>query len=864
MVKWLRLLFLLFFTSVMLYAQYPNDPFQFPQENFGKYNTNGIAWGDYDNDGYVDVYLTNGLQAGNTLYHWENLLYRNLGNGSFDSVSTAGPIVTDKYLSGGCSWGDYNNDGFLDMLVAEPHTRTVNIFYNYSKNSLYENNGDGTFISASAPPLTTEDDVTSRIAAAWADYDNNGWIDALVSQSTFQAAADNFALYANSSGSFSSVSNNLTAGTSNRASFNWADFDADGDMDVATLSGATSQEVDLWINTGSDFTKTVLIDNGPDGVDARTGSWGDYDNDGDLDYFVGVRVDDNSNPLPNRLYRNDNGVLTEVTSGVGDLLSDVESTTITAWGDYDNDGDLDLFVGNDGGYPDGHRSYLYENNGNGVFTAVQTILADSSSFARSGAWCDFDNDGDLDFLLGREGPNRFFINNGNSNHFMSVRCVGDGITSNKAAIGALVYLNATINGNTYTQVRDVSSQTGSGSQNDLRAHFGLGDATYIHSLQVKWPAGTTTSYTDLPADKFMVYQQGDLNVTATVIANQNFMYLFGNTGAAVEFTSNTDTDGGDLTVVRYNTEAPNSQFTGASAIAPDGNPTTPNVVAPDRYWAITESGLTGNFTVTVYFDISGMPGISNPQRLVIVKRATSSDPWEPLNTYRIGNTLYASGVTAFSEFSIASNSSDNSLPVELTSFAALALDGAVKLTWTTQSEINNQGFVLERAVDAEGPFQEIASYLTDSRLLGQGNSNRPVDYEYLDEAVVNGITYFYRLIDVDINGKRTVQGIVNATPQAIVSEYRLYPAYPNPFNPETNIKFEVPAIENGNQMIEIVVYDNLGKAVRTLYQGTAQPGVHTLIWDGKNDQGIIQSSGFYFVRMQAGSFNQTQKLLFMK
>ena len=629
--------------------------FQSAQETFGKYVTWGTVWGDYNNDGFVDLYLSNGQQD----YEWEGLLYKNNGDGSFTSITTAGDIVTEKYTSGGSSWGDYNNDGYLDMYVANV-VKKSGFSYNYLPNSLHSNNADGTFTKETTSSVgdIVETQSSSSGAVEWLDYNNDSYLDAATSNATLFGAANNF-LYQNSgppSYTFSEVSNTFTTnGTSMRAGISAIDYDEDGDIDIVVVSGNEFNNTRLYVNTGApsyDFSVTTLLSSSKP---TQGASWGDIDNDGDFDLYLANGGTDGtpSSPTTNNLFRNDAGTLTEITSGVGPLITDSDFSYAPAFGDYDNDGDLDLFVGNDGKYDDGYRCRLYDNDGTGVFTSnTSTTLTINNDFGRSAAWADIDNDGDLDLMMGREGPNRLFVNNGNSNKWSEIKAVGDGTTSNSKAIGAIVKLNATINSNTYTQIRDVSSQSSRGSHNDLRTHFGLGNATKINTLSVNWPgAGTTSSMTDLPTSKIIVFTQGNLSATSDVIKEQNFMYLFGNSKSAVEFTSNTDTDGGTLTVTKTESD-PGGTFDGSSATSAGGSTVTPDAAINDRYWTITESGLTGNFTTTVYLDASNLPSGVGIDDLTILKRANSSSDWTALNTNKIGNTVYASGITSFSEFAL--------------------------------------------------------------------------------------------------------------------------------------------------------------------------------------------------------------------
>lgn len=492
-----------------LFAQYAGDPFQAPVQ-LGSYITHCAAWGDYNNDGYDDLYFSNGEQG----FLWVNHLYRNNGDGTFTKDSLAGTIVSDQFTSGGGAWGDFDNDGDLDLVVGEPFTHG-SFPTNYSKVSLYVNNGNGTFSTGANPDLTNEESSRSKVVAFWGDWNNDGYLDAFVSNATFFGTGSNHSLFtSNQNGTFTEESNNLANGTSARAGGSWADFDGDGDLDLVTISGAVGQKTVLWVNTGNDFVDYVLVNSGEtEGRTSETASWGDYDNDGDLDLFIGNAGDTPDVPEANLLFRNDgldsNGdpVMTLMDASAGDIATDVDLSLCSAWADFDNDGDLDLFVGNDGGYAAGYRSRLYVNNGDGTFTKkTNTIVADSSSFARSAAWSDFDLDGDMDLVVGRDGPNRLFVNNGNSNSFVEIKLKG--VNANKSAIGTIVRVKATINGEPVWQMRDVNSQTGHGSHNSYRLHFGLGDAFEIDSLVIEWAGSNRVDvYEGVSANDFYEFTE---------------------------------------------------------------------------------------------------------------------------------------------------------------------------------------------------------------------------------------------------------------------------------------------------------------------------------------------------------------------
>ena len=484
MIKLKFLLLALFTCALFFHFTFAQD-YTLSDQWLGSYITVGIAWGDYDNDGHEDIYMSNGDPSP---LAWEGFLFRNNGDGTFTQITDAGPLVTEVFASGGCSWGDYDNDGYLDLVVAEGQTVSGS-----AKASVYRNDGDGTFSSANAGDLTATVGY-SRIDPAWADANNDGLLDILLSNANFFGAGQAHSYFTNDGdGTFSSVSNTMTEGTSARGGVAWIDVDGDGDMDAVTCSGAPGQQTVLWINTGSDFKKQVLIGTGQGiGKYSQAASWGDYDNDGDFDLYI-TNYGEDPNPEANILFRNDGAigdsiVMTRLdeTSGVGPLITDLDYSIASVWLDVDNDGDLDLFVGNDGGYAAGYRSRLYINN-NGVFTSETSgNLIENADFIRSAAAADIDDDGDLEIVVGRDGENRLFINNlDNGNNWAQFRL--EGVEANKSAIGAIVKVRATIGGQSVWQMRDVSSHTGAGSQNSMRLHFGLGDATVIDELVIHWP-----------------------------------------------------------------------------------------------------------------------------------------------------------------------------------------------------------------------------------------------------------------------------------------------------------------------------------------------------------------------------------------
>jgi len=814
--------------------------------------TNGLAWGDLDGDGFDDLFMSNGVDAATMQL---NNVCRNNGDGSFNLSFATGAIVTEQYTSGGASWADLDNDGDLDIIVGNPVISSGGGNYS-SNNTVHLNDGSGNFTQTSFGALTNTISgsllaLNARAFPIWADVDDDGDVDATISNSKLQGGASPNQIYLSTSGtSFSATSNNFTANTTGRGFFAWVDYDNDGDTDVATGSGVPGVQSNLWSWDATNYTNLQTLTSGLYGL---TGSWGDYDSDGDLDLYIGIGGDNAASPMANKLFRNNgSGTLTEITSGVGSIITDLTFSYTSNWVDYDNDGDVDLFTGND----DADKSALYRND-NGVFTSVFASEFYNADYVHSGAWADYDNDGDMDLAVGRDGPNVLVINNNEttnpSNHWLEVITRGNGAGTNKSGIGALVRVNATINSSTYTQIRTISAGDTRGGHGTFRAHYGLGNATTTNTLSVTWPnsSNSVNTFSSVPADK-LVY-------VAQIEADDEEEYAFPLAEMLMSFNNLTTTSGA-IAAYKLNSAPTGNSFSG-SALAPNGVLSTPDQVSPDKYWVIKNDGLSG-YQIQITLDYAGISGVSNPDRLLLARRSGPGNPWIPANTNRSG-TLLSAAFNSFGEFAVVSATIDNSLPVELTGMTVFPGSESVTLKWETQSEIENLGFIVERSADDLTSFTEIASYKTSPELKGQGNSSSATKYQYTDTQVQPEMTYWYRLIDVDINGTRTTHAAVEARTSPVASLFVLHNAYPNPFNPTTNIRFTVPASAGGKELT-VMIYNSLGQLVKTLYSGQAPAGEMSLIWDATNDSGFKQSSGIYFLQVRNERFSKTQKLVLMQ
>jgi hypothetical protein len=215
---------------------------------------------------------------------------------------------------------------------------------------------------------------------------------------------------------------------------------------------------------------------------------------------------------------------------------------------------------------------------------------------------------------------------------------------------------------------------------------------------------------------------------------------------------------------------------------------------------------------------------------------------------------------------------DIPLPVELISFKAIAGDGKVQLQWETSSESENQGFIILRSDGKSTDFKEIASYESEYDLRGAGSTSEKSSYQYIDKHLFNGIRYYYKLIDVSMNGVQTEQGTVSAIPHpesmnVMVSypkSFSLNQNYPNPFNPSTKIGFSIPKTDQDILDVNVSVYNQLGQKVKTLYNGPISPGKYELEWNGLDENNQSIPSGIYLYHLKSSHFTSSKKMIYMK
>jgi hypothetical protein len=494
----------------------------------------GCAFVDYDNDGWIDIFLLSGSRLDGSAKDASNRLFKNNRNGTFSDVTAQAGLLRTGWASAVCV-GDYNNDGFDDLFITY-----------YGQNILYRNNGDGTFTDVTRQVGLIHPDSRWGSGCAFLDYNRDGWLDLFIANyfdfdlqhapefgssmyCSWQGVPVHcgprgfptlpLALYRNNGdGTFTDVSESsgITKGHRGYAmTVAAADFDNDGWPDIFVACDSTPS---LLFHNNHDGTFTeVGLESGvavnEDGVEqAGMGvAIGDYLPNGNLDILKTHFTDDTS-----ILYKNlGGGRFEDVTyqSGLG-----VE-TRFISWGagmvDLDNDGLPDLFIATGGIYPEVAAKIprypmktprvVFRNLGDGKF---EELLAEAGPAiaephaSRGCAFGDFDNDGDIDILIVNlnEPPSLLRNDNNGRNYWLKVKLIGT--HSNRSAIGARV--TARYGGRVQTQ--EVLSQSSFYSANDLRLHFGLGVETTA-DLEIRWPDGARQTLAKVKANQILTVRE---------------------------------------------------------------------------------------------------------------------------------------------------------------------------------------------------------------------------------------------------------------------------------------------------------------------------------------------------------------------
>jgi hypothetical protein len=519
-------------------------------------NGPGIAFYDYDNDGWLDIFLLNGTKQEGFPAGQEptNHLYHNNRDGTFTDVTEKAGLHHRGWGYGVCL-GDYNNDGCDDLFLTY-----------FGQNVLYRNNGDGTFTDVTEQAGLQQASTRFGTGCTFVDYDRDGNLDLFVARymaldlsKTPAAGASRYCTYRgvpvacgpqglikeycslyhnNGDGTFTEVTEKagirLPGGRYGLGAVAF-DYNNDGWPDIFVACDSTPN---LLFRNNHDGTFTdVAMEagvavNGDGQEQANMGvAVGDYDGDGWLDLFLPHFSDDT--PL---LLRNMKGeFFDDLTNAAGLAVN----TQFVGWGvgfaDLDNDGWLDLFHVTGTVYPEVEKVYpdypfktrriVYRNLGDRTFEEVSELCGPAVCASHSSRGCafgDFNNDGNVDILITNmsEPPSLLKNENRSSNHWLVVKALGT--RSNRSAIGARVAVTA----GGGRQIREVLSGSSYLSQSDLRQHFGLGAAKKVDRLEVRWPSGLVDRVDSVEANQFVTIREGQGIVKIEPSASRSVATLF--------------------------------------------------------------------------------------------------------------------------------------------------------------------------------------------------------------------------------------------------------------------------------------------------------------------------------------------------
>jgi hypothetical protein len=728
----------------------------------------GCAWGDYDGDGYDDLFLANDNFEANSLYH-------NNGDGTFTAVGS-GPVVTDAASSFGGSWADYDNDGDLDLYV-------VNLWN--QRNALYRNEGNGSFTKITEGEIVTDENNSQ--GCVWLDVNNDGFVDLFVANFDNQ---DNCLYMNNGDGTFTKLTEGIIINDGgDSVSASASDIDGDGDMELAVLNKNGKNNF-LYINHGGVFEKVYSGEFISDGGNTWSGSWADYDNDGDSDLFV------TNNDEENCLYTNDGQGLLYRNRATA-LTVGIEKSRGSCWGDYNRDGYPDLFVTSRR-----ERQYLHINTQTGYFWpySSEPLSVTQDYNSRGCTFHDVDHDGDLDIYICNDGqPNLLYLNQLNNGfHWIDIRCVGT--RSNRSGIGARIKVKA----GDLKQVREIVSQTGLGSQNGLSAYFGLGELMVIDSVQVRWPSGFVWDTTAVQADQYMVVYEPALNhspvaVNDTVSIPQDSLIEIN------VLANDTDADHDSLFIAGFDQAGlrgmivhspgkaevlfiPEQGFSGWTFFR--------YLVDDDHPESIPDTGLVAIHVLPV-----NHPPIAVNDSLVIQQDSVVTIHVLGNDTDRDGDGLSITGTGDVHEYGQLFIQSGD----------------------TTLVFIPKGGFTGEVTFDY---------VISDS----EGASDTAAVYIRVEPSA--GLEY----------------------PDFLPASFSLHQNHPNPFNPITRIRYDLPEACT----VRIVVYDVAGRQVAEPVNAMQSAGRYRAVWEGRDASGQPVPSGLYFCRIEAGEFVAVRKMMLVR
>ena len=861
-------------------------------------NCHGSGFFDYNSDGYDDIFIVHNVSV-SPQGPKPHVLLKNLGDGTF--VDVAGEAGVEGYNTSaqGLAAGDYNNDGYTDIAIGMGHWYTA----------LYKNNGDGTFSDVSSSAKVT---VPNRgRTLAFVDYDNDGYLDLFVFGDN-DGSPDIYSLsvYKNKGdGTFAITSKQAGLGYERSSDdiygFAFADVDNDGDMDFFVPNYTNSSK--FFLNNGNG-TFTESTTSGLPRTNKLMGAiFLDYNNDGWFDLFVRRAW------KTFLLFRNNHdGTFTDVTNsaGVGVILDDkIPFGGGLSTGDFDNDGFIDILAI----HRSGRNFKLFHNNGDGTFTEIASSanLTENSDWNWSAPIADYDHDGYLDIYLARNGDTKsdgttdyyatLFRNAGGTNNWLHVKL--EGVQSNRSAIGArlVAYVNGKL------QMRQILG--GGGYKTDsFPAEFGLAHATEVDSLIIYWPSGIIQKVFKIMANqRITVVEQGgsfyygpfslsgqiryynnnvrvpkvQLNMSGDEVRNSTvndsgayaFSDIKGEEAITVTPVKSGGEDIGSGTLSAYDAALTARYAVGLQELTEDQKKAadvdesgTVYIVdaASIARAAVGLSGIAGShvgewrfvpasreyprmsdnyenadFTAIVLGDVSGnwsMPtGMSKAYSASVLP--VDSMIVDPMDTVYIPLVL---------EKGIDLLSSDVWLRYDAN---VLKFLGATTTSFSHKFNLiyndSKAGF-LKIALYGTNPLQGTDIFLIIKfQVISNVDQKTTISW---DRYQLNDCLYEKPDVRVDI--------VTSCEKGPTPLDFHLEDNFPNPFNSGTTISYQLAAPSR----VSLVIYDIMGRRIRTLINNIQSQGKYQVKWDGKADNGKDVPSGIYVCRLTAGGRSWVLKM----
>ncbi len=744
--------------------------------------------------GYWRLDETSGSSAPDkTINNNDGTLY-NMSESDWIELFTSITFETQFCYRSSIDWGDYNNDDYIDFITTGVDGENDPITL------LYKNNGDGSFSKQSISPIYEVKDGN----AEWGDYNNDGYLDILLTGRDIYSLLTR--IYKNDQNGGFILEDNIS------------------------YSGK--------------------------GIKEGSAIWGDYNNDGYLDYLLYGNRSKDENLWKIRLFKNNgNGTFDEIEN----LPFAVLKSGCAAWGDYNNDGYIDLYIS---GYINGTYSYIYRNNGNGTFTHTISLVGVYNSTAK---WGDINNDGYLDLVLtGHDDNNieRAILYKNNGDNSFSIISEFEGL------------YGASIDMGDYDNDGDLDlifSGNDSNDKNFTALYKNNGDETFTQqtSINLKIVGDGTSSFCDIDNDGDLdILQNGTLDG-----GNATHFWLFenktsvSNSSPSPPSNLSSSVDGSNVT---FSWDSPTDDKTPSSGL---------------KYKiCIGSSAGKDDLLAPMSNTSNGFNRVTSTGDILSTTSVTINDLPENSDIYWSVQTIDA-GMKG-SQF--ASEQISSVLPVELTFFKAQLGENNVILNWQTATEVNNYGFEVERIV---GQALSLSlDWQTIGFIPGHGNSSSPKTYKFIDNlsdltGSISLDSLTYRLKQIDTDGSyayySTIAEVNNSvtgveSEEELPAEFSLAQNYPNPFNPSTTINYSIPCTVISNEVrnlngfssqssrnnrvnVSLKIYNILGREVATLVNQKQSPGRYKIEFNAAE-----LPSGVYIYRIVTDEFTASKKLILLK